>query len=71
MSAHLVLSPVPGAPTTRVLQCTRCEASSPLMPPVADFEGWALGHVLLTGHQVYQQVTTELLGVVPGGGVPS
>lgn len=61
------LTPVEGAPTTRMIQCTECEARSPLGPPLADFAHWALGHVRASGHRGFQQVTTELLHAGPGG----
>ncbi|MER6914333.1 hypothetical protein ABT354_21900 [Streptomyces sp. NPDC000594] len=64
MAQRETLIPVEGAPTTRVIQCTRCDARSPLGPPLAEFAGWALGHALLTGHREFQQVTIEPLHTV-------
>ncbi|WP_372461430.1 DUF7848 domain-containing protein [Streptomyces clavuligerus] len=55
------LTPVEGAPTVRVVECTECEEQSPLGPPLAEFAAWALGHAAATGHHSFQQVTTKLL----------
>ncbi|MBY6307769.1 DUF7848 domain-containing protein [Streptomyces clavuligerus] len=60
-----LLTRVEGAPTTRIVECTECDARSPFGPPLADFARWAFGHAAATGHHNFQQVTTELLHTGP------
>ncbi|EDY50016.1 DUF7848 domain-containing protein [Streptomyces clavuligerus] len=69
----LNLAPVDGAPTTRMIECTECDARSPFGPPLADFARWAFGHAAATGHHNFQRVTTELLhtGTGPAGADPA
>ncbi|GLF98754.1 DUF7848 domain-containing protein [Streptomyces yaizuensis] len=53
------LSVAAEAPIARMIQCTRCDARSPLAPPLDAFARWALHHAVATGHRDFRQADAE------------